>query len=102
MVKQINQDQFNEAKESAVAVVDFFATWCGPCKMLGPVLEQLSDEMSDVNFFKVDVDDNGALAQQFGITNIPAVAILKNGELQELSVGFKPADAMKSVIEAHK
>ncbi|MBE5854538.1 MAG: thioredoxin [Lachnospiraceae bacterium] len=100
MVKQINQNQFNEVKESNVAVVDFFATWCGPCKMLGPVLEQLSEEMSDVNFFKVDVDDNGDLAQEFGITNIPAVGLLKNGELVQMSVGFKPKEEMQKLIEA--
>lgn len=102
MVKQINQNQFNEVKESNVAVVDFFATWCGPCKMLGPVLEQLSEEMSDVNFFKVDVDDNGDLAQEFGITNIPAVGLLKKGELVQMSVGFKPKEEMQKLIEAIK
>ena len=100
MVKKINAEQFeNEAKKSAVAVVDFSATWCGPCRMLAPVLEEISDELAGkVNFYNVDVDDDSALAAGFRITSVPTVLLLKNGKVVDQSIGFRPGPQMKSWI----
>ena len=93
MVKRITQSEFKSEVANGVAVVDFSAEWCGPCKMLAPVLEQVSQELDGkINFFNVDVDDNGDLAQEYGITNIPALLVLKDGEKQEIQVGFQPKD----------
>ena len=76
MVKKITGDEFNEVRTSKLAVVDFSATWCGPCKMLGPVIEQVSEEMADkAAFFNVDVDDDQDIAEEFNIMSIPAVLV---------------------------
>ena len=101
MIRKINEQEFvNEVSKEAAAVVDFSATWCGPCKMLAPVLEQLSEEMAGkVNFYNVDVDDDSDLAAGFGISSVPTVLMLKEGKVVDQSVGFRPGLAMKSWIE---
>lgn len=98
MVKEITNNNFENVKNAPLAVVDFNATWCGPCRMLAPIIEELSEEMNGVEFFACDVDDNGDLAMQFNIQSIPAVGIFKNGQLAEMMIGFRPKDAMKSFI----
>ena len=91
MVKKISQNEFNEVTASEVAVIDFSATWCGPCKMLAPVLEEVSEEYAGkVNFFNVDVDENPDLAMQYKIMNIPALVVLKKGSVS-LPMPFSPA-----------
>ena len=103
MVKKINADAFNaEAKLSPVAVVDFNATWCGPCRMLAPVLEQLSESYAGkVDFYALDVDEEPELAAQYGVQSIPCVVLLKNGELASTSIGFKPQPALAEWIDAN-
>lgn len=103
MVKKIDEQGFrNEAEKDAVAVVDFSATWCGPCKMLAPVIEQVSEQLGDkVKFYNVDVDDAPELAGEFGINSVPSVLLLKNGRLVDRSVGFRPGPALKSWIEGN-
>lgn len=102
MVKKITEKEFDEVKQQKVALIDFSAAWCGPCKMLAPVLEEVSEQMSDVSFYNVDVDENMDLAQQFGITNIPALVVLKNGEKAGMQVGFAPKDGIISFINSQK
>ena len=101
-MKQINQNEFDNEIKEGITVVDFFATWCGPCKMLSPLLEQLSNEMPEVNFVKVDVDDNGELAQRFGIMSIPSVFLFKDGQEVSHFVGYQPAEAVKDFINRAK
>lgn len=102
MVKKLNAAEFEAAVSSGVAVVDFSATWCGPCKMLAPVLEELSDEMDgQANFFNVDVDECQNLAVSYGIMNIPAVVVFKDGKKQEMSVGFKPKESMSELVKKY-
>lgn len=90
MVHKITNNDMTAALNAPLAVVDFSATWCGPCKMLAPVLEAVSDEMSEITFFNADVDANLPLAQQNGISSVPALVIFKNGEVVGKSVGFQP------------
>ena len=101
MITKINEQEFQtKVMNEPAAVVDFSATWCGPCRMLAPVLEQLSEELgSKVKFYNVDVDDDGALAAGFFISSVPTVLLLKNGKIVDRSVGFQPGPAMKSWIE---
>ncbi|MCR4943309.1 MAG: thioredoxin [Clostridium sp.] len=99
MVKIVNENEFKNEINEGIVVVDFFATWCNPCKMLSPVLDELSEEMAGkVKFLKVDVDECVNLADEYSITNIPAVGIFKNGEKQEVSVGFAPKDVLGGKI----
>ena len=100
MVKKISQNEFNEVTASEVAVIDFSATWCGPCKMLAPVLEEVSEEYAGkVNFFNVDVDENPDLAMQYKIMNIPALVVLKKGEKVDTQVGFGPKENIVEFIK---
>lgn len=104
MVKEINDSVFNSEvlNSDKVTVVDFWAPWCGPCKMLGPVIEELSKEMTEgIKFVKVNVDENPISATQYKVASIPTVAIFKNGEIQETLIGFRPKQAMQSSIEKH-
>ena len=103
MVKKVNAEQFeNEAKKSKVAVVDFSATWCGPCKMLAPVLEKVSTALGDrVDFFNVDVDEAPELAGTYRVQSVPCLILMKNGELVDQSIGFKPEPAITGWIESH-
>ncbi len=103
MITKINQTDFEtKVVNDPVAVVDFSATWCGPCRMLAPVLEQISEELDGkVKFYNADVDDDPELAAGFGISSVPTVLLLKNGKVADQSVGFRPGPAMKSWIEGN-
>lgn len=83
----INKDNFEEKIENGVVLVDFFATWCGPCRMLAPVLEEVSEQCS-AKIYKVDIDKSEDLAREFGIMVVPTMVIFKNGEMQEKFSGF--------------
>ena len=104
MVKHINQDEFEKEvlNEEGVVVVDFFATWCGPCKMLAPVFEDLGNEMKDsAKFVKVDIDQSMDIARKFMISTVPTMMIFKDGKPVETMVGFMPKAVIKSKVEAH-
>mgnify|MGYP002869565991 CR=1 FL=1 len=103
MVKKINEEEFlAEAKEADVAVVDFNATWCGPCKMLAPVLEAVSEELGDqVKFYGVDVDDNPELAGEYRVMSVPCLVLMKEGQFVDQSIGFKPQPAVSAWIKSN-
>lgn len=90
MVEQINKDEFDEfLKVDKPVVCDFFATWCGPCKMLAPVMEQMSEQFQGkAVFVKVDIDKEPELAIRYGIMSIPLVSVFKNGEEAGKSLGY--------------
>lgn len=99
-VKKINAPEFQSSIASGVAVVDFNATWCGPCKMLAPVLEELSAEMEGkASFYAMDVDDNPEIASEYGISSIPYVAVFKDGKLVDEQIGFVPKLMLKGFVE---
>jgi thioredoxin len=101
MVKKIDNNNMDEALGSSLALVDFSATWCGPCKMLAPVLDEISEEFAGkVDFFNADVDANDELALKYGIQNIPALVIFKNGEIADRSVGFQSKEKLKAFVNA--
>ena len=99
MVQKINQEEFKTLGQEGIAVVDFSAEWCGPCKMLAPVMEEISEEMPDIKFFNIDVDENMTIAKEYRITSIPAVAVFKDGEKVDMNIGFVPKDAMVTFID---
>lgn len=99
-MKIVDNNEFGNEIKGGVTVVDFFATWCGPCKMIAPILEELSEEMKEkVNFIKVDVDKSVDLADKYHISSIPTVVIFKNNENVNQFVGFLPKEEIKRLIE---
>ena len=86
-------------KSTKPVLVDFWAVWCGPCQMMGPVLEEISDEQSDVKICKVNVDDNGDLAQKYGVMSIPNFVLFKNGEVAAQRIGSCSKDDMEAFIK---
>ncbi len=89
-VREIGEDCFTEATASGLALVDFWAPWCGPCKMLLPILEQVAVELDgEAQVFKVNVDESAALAEKFAVHNIPALFVLKDGEIVNQFVGVQ-------------
>ncbi|MBT3720322.1 thioredoxin [archaeon] len=99
---QITDESFEKEvlKEEKPVVVDFWAEWCGPCRMLGPRFEELSKEMTNVKFGKVNVDENQDTAGKFGIRSIPTMLVFKKGEVAGTIVGALPKDALKEKIES--
>ena len=99
MLKHVNnRDEFNELIKEGTVLVDFFATWCGPCKMLSPVLEELSEE-SDVLIVKVDVDEAGPLATQYGIQAVPTLMLFKNGQRVDVRMGYQNKNQLLAFIK---
>ena len=101
MIKHINDNNYKEEvlDNEGVVVVDFFATWCAPCKMLAPVLEELQSEMAEIKIVKIDVDESPITASKYGVQSIPTIKIFKNGAEVATKMGFMPKEALKEVIE---
>ena len=100
-MKDINAEEYNELLNSeAPVVIDFHATWCGPCKVLSPILEELSDEVAGVEFVKLDVDQFPEIAGANQVMGVPTVVILKDGEVKERFVGVQPKETIKEKITA--
>ncbi|MBM3229652.1 thioredoxin [Candidatus Parvarchaeota archaeon] len=101
MVMELNSQNFKEEVGSkGFVLVDFWAPWCGPCRMLGPVIESLSETMKGkLKFAKLNVDDEGEIAGAFGVMSIPAIILFKDGKAIAQRTGAAQADAMKKWIE---
>ncbi|MBQ1305573.1 MAG: thioredoxin [Erysipelotrichales bacterium] len=98
----IDSTTFDSVIHEGVTLVDFFATWCGPCKMMAPVLEQLSREMEGkAKIVKVDVDESEDLAVRFGIMSIPTMILFKDGNAVEMAVGFHPKPQIAALLNRH-
>lgn len=104
MVTEVRDNSFEQEvlKSDIPTIVDFWAVWCGPCKMLAPVIDEVSEELAGkAKFVKVNVDENPVIASQFRIASIPTVMIFKGDKAVDTLVGFRPKDAIKSAIEKH-
>lgn len=88
MLIHLGNEDFNELIKDDIVIVDFYANWCGPCRMLAPVLEELAKERGSVKIVKVDVDEHNDLARKYGIMSIPTLMYFKNGNLEKTTLGF--------------
>ncbi len=100
MVKTITKNNFQSEvlEREGTVLLDFWANWCGPCRAMSPVVEQLAQERTDVAFGKVNVDEESELAARFGIFSIPAFIVLENGKVKAQTAGARPKEALEALL----
>lgn len=89
MVIEIKENEFNEKIKAGKVLVDFYANWCGPCKMLSPIIEEISEENPNYTFYKVNVDEASEISRKYGVMSIPTLIKFENGEQKDKSIGLK-------------
>jgi thioredoxin 1 len=101
-VLNVTDQTFTAETNNGIVLADFFATWCGPCKMIAPVLEELDQDMGNqVKIVKIDVDQNQETANKFGIMSIPTLLVMKDGKIVDTLVGFKSKEALEEALNKH-
>lgn len=98
----LTDSNFQEEIKEGLVLVDFWAEWCGPCRMLGPIIEELAEEVKDVKIAKLNVDEAQQTAMKYGVMSIPTVILFKDGQVVETLVGVRPMEAYLEAINANK
>ena len=93
-VQKLNQNNFNNAIANGTTLVDFYADWCGPCRMVSPIVDEIAEEKSDITVGKVNVDDENALAMKYGVMSIPTLIVFQDGKEKARIVGARPKAAI--------
>ena len=101
-VVAVNEENFKAEAGTGLVLVDFYADWCGPCKMLAPVLDELASDLKDAKVVKVNVDEAKSLAIEYKVSSIPNLTLLKDGEVVHQEVGFKPKEVLQGLIDSHR
>lgn len=102
-VIKATEENFDQEIANGVTLVDFYADWCGPCKMIAPVLDEIAAEMSGIaKVLKVNVDEAQELAQRYGVMSIPNLIVFKDGQNVQQAVGFQPKEALVNMIDSNK
>ncbi|GAB2319360.1 thioredoxin [Alkalibacterium sp. s-m-22] len=103
MVRELTDQNFEQETNSGLALVDFWATWCGPCRMQSPVIDELNEESDgSVDYFKMDVDANQATPSKFGIMSIPTLLVIKDGEVVDKLIGYHSKEQIEETLAKHK
>lgn len=101
-ITDVTDQNFAQETADGLVLVDFWAPWCGPCKMIAPVLEEIDGEMSDqVKIVKLNVDENQDTAGKYGVMSIPTLLLMKDGNIVDQVIGFQPKEALVGVINKH-
>lgn len=101
MAKELNDENFDEQVAKGVTLVDFTATWCGPCRMLAPVIEELAEKMGDkASVVKVDIDASQSVTARFDVTSVPTIVLLKDGQEVGREVGLKDLESLEAMVTA--
>ena len=100
-VKVFNEENFKSEvlEEKGYVIVDFFATWCGPCKVMSGIIDEIAEELSEVKVGKIDVDESSEIASEYGIMSIPTIIIFKDGEIVKTFVGVTDKEEIKNIIK---
>ncbi len=101
-VQKLTDSTYQNEIATGTVLVDFWAEWCGPCRMVSPIVEELAGEMSDVKFAKLNIDENQITAQNLGITSIPTLLLYKNGKPVDKVIGALPKPALKNFIDRNR
>ncbi len=102
MIKELETENFNNEIEKNLVLVDFYATWCGPCKMMHPVIEEISKNNESLKILKVNVDNHDDLAREYMVMSIPTLMLFKDGKLVEKNIGFTPKDVLDKWLDNNK
>ncbi|MBO1002701.1 thioredoxin [Pseudogracilibacillus auburnensis] len=101
-IVDVTDQNFAQETAEGLVLVDFWAPWCGPCKMIAPVLEELDGDLGDtVKIVKLNVDDNQETAGKYGVMSIPTLLLIKDGNVVDQVVGFQPKDALAELVNKH-
>jgi len=98
-VIEIKESDFKEKIKGPKVLVDCYAEWCGPCKMLGPIIEELASQTENCEFYKLNVDEAEEVTTEYGIMSIPTILYFENGELKSKNVGFKTLEELKEIVD---
>ena len=98
-VIKVNKENYNDTVKSGRVLLDFYADWCGPCRMVAPILEEIAAERSDIIIGKINVDQERELAEQFRVVSIPTLVVLEDGEMINRVSGARPKAALLALIE---
>ena len=102
MIKELINENFQDEIKNGIVLVDFYAIWCGPCKMMHPIIDEVANNNQDIKIIKVNVDNHEELARNYSVMSIPTLILFKDGEIIEKSIGFTPKETLENWINSNK